>query len=96
MRLYRRFTFQKCVPPSAGKKFLFLELSTVLYVLCPTVWIHKGPISLEAKISFLTESSSSISQPGDHTIFAFLTSDPKRRASEGREWPRGMMEQGRE
>lgn len=36
----------KCITHRAGeKKSLFLSFSTVLNFLCPTVWIHKGPIS---------------------------------------------------
>ena len=30
------------------EKFLFLELSTVIYFLCLTIWIHKRPLSLKA------------------------------------------------
>ena len=32
------------------EKFLFLELSTVIYFLYLTFWIHKGPLSLKAKM----------------------------------------------
>ena len=32
------------------EKFLFLELSTVVYFLCLTICIHKGPLRLKAKM----------------------------------------------
>ena len=32
------------------EKFLFLELSTVVYFLYLTSWIHKGPLSLKANM----------------------------------------------
>ena len=83
---------QTCSSP-CWKSSFFLELSTVIYFLYLTVWIHRGPLSLKAKMEFFIDSSRSVSQHGDQKISAFLTRDPKRRGSKEGEQLRGVMEQ---